>query len=235
MNRLPAHRIVAPRSNRAPLRLALAVVVALAVSLGQSACTTAYYSAMEQVGQHKRDILKSRIESGREEQQEAQEQFKTTYQRFKEVAGHDGGDLEATYDRLNADYEDSEARAEDVRSRIASIEQVSADLFEEWQQEIDSMQNASLKSQSSRSLKDTRSKYAKLIAAMKKAEGKMPPVLTAFRDQVLFLKHNLNARAIASLSGSLSEIEGDVDVLIRDIDASIQESERFLATLESAS
>ncbi len=213
--------------------LAVAIVLAGSTLLAAGGCTTAYYGAMEQLGQHKRDILKSRIESGREEQQAAQEQFKTTYQRFKEVAGHDGGDLEAIHDRLNAEYERSEARAQDVRDRIASIEQVSSDLFAEWQSEIDSMQNASLKSQSSRSLRDTKAKYTKLIGAMKKAEGKMPPVLTAFRDQVLFLKHNLNARAIASLSGSLGEIEGDVDALIRDIDASIRESESFLATLEA--
>jgi chromosome segregation ATPase len=224
------------RKRRNPTRsLLLAFTLAGSIILGVGGCTNTYYSAMEQVGQHKRDILKSRIESGREEQQEAQEQFKTTYQRFAEVAGYDGGDLEAVYEELDTEYERSEARAEDVRDRIASIEQVSKDLFAEWQQEIDSMQNAKLKSQSSRSLADTRAKYGKLIAAMKKAEGKMPPVLTAFRDQVLFLKHNLNARAIASLSGSLGEIEGDVDALIRDIDLSIQESERFLATLESTS
>ena len=215
--------------------LAGSIALAAATLLAAAGCTTAYYGAMEQLGQHKRDILKSRIESGREEQQEAQAQFKTTYQRFKEVAGSEGGDLEAIYDRLNAEYERSEARAQDVRDRIASIEQVSGDLFSEWQTEIDSMQNASLKSQSSRSLRDTKAKYAKLIGAMKQAEGKMPPVLTAFRDQVLFLKHNLNARAIASLSGSLGEIESDVDALIRDIDASIRESESFLATLETAS
>ncbi len=158
--------------------LAGSIALAAATLLAAGGCSTAYYGAMEQLGQHKRDILKSRIESGREEQQEAQAQFKTTYQRFKEVAGSDGGDLEAIYERLNAEYERSEARAQDVRDRIASIEQVSGDFF---------------------------------------------------------LKHNLNVRAIASLSGSLGEIESDVDALIRDIDASIRESESFLATLETTS
>ena len=91
-----------------------------------------------------------------------------------------------------------------------------------------------LKSQSRQSLTETKTRYTKLITAMKKAEAKMPPVLTAFRDQVLALKHNLNARAIASLSSTLGEIEGDIALLIKDIDASIKESERFLATLETA-
>ena len=212
-----------------------ALLLAASFALGLGACSSAYYSAMEQVGTHKRDILKSRIEAGQAEQQEAQEQFKTTYQRFQEVTGYKGGDLESVYDGLNSEYERSEARAKDVRDRIASIDQVAMDLFAEWQTEIDSMQNAKLKGQSGRSLADTRAKYARLIAAMKKAEGKMPPVLTAFHDQVLALKHNLNARAIASLSSTLGEIEGDVEILIRDIDASIKESERFLASLESAS
>ena len=215
--------------------LLLSIALALGLSLTLGACSSAYYRAMEQVGTHKRDILKSRIEAGQEEQQEAQAQFKTTYQRFQEVSGYKGGDLESVYDGLNSEYERSEARAQDVRDRIASIDHVAMDLFEEWQTEIDSMQNAKLKNQSSRSLSETRTKYARLIAAMKKAEGKMPPVLTAFHDQVLALKHNLNARAIASLSSTLGEIEGDVDLLIRDIDASIKESERFLTALESTS
>ncbi len=222
-------------SRQTRFALILACFLGVSLALGLAGCTSAYYGAMEKIGTHKRDILKSRIEAGQEEQQQAQEQFKTTYQRFQEATGYKGGDLESIYDDLSGEYERSEARAEDVRDRIASIEQVSTDLFAEWQQEIDSMQSAKLRTQSAKSLTDTRAKYTKLIGAMKKAEGKMPPVLTAFHDQVLFLKHNLNARAIASLSGSLGEIEGDVDLLIKDIDASIKESERFLATLESAS
>jgi chromosome segregation ATPase len=226
------------RASTSPrLRIVLALLCALPGALltgSLGGCRSIYYSAMEKVGTQKRDILKSRIESGREEQQAAQEQFETTYQRFQALTGYDGGDLESVYDDLDAEYERSEARAQDVRSRIASIDQVAKDLFAEWQDEIDSMKNAKLKGQSARSLAETKAKYAKLIAAMKKAEGKMPPVLTAFHDEVLALKHNLNARAIASLSSTLGEIQGDVDLLIRDIDASIKESERFLASLESA-
>jgi len=197
-----------------------------------TACSSAYYGTMEKLGQHKRDILKSRIESGREDQEEAQEQFKTTYERFAEASGYDGGDFEAVYNDLNGEYERSEARAADVTNRIASIETVAADLFEEWQKELDLIQSAKLRSASAESLRTTKARYSKLIAAMKRAESKMPPVLTAFRDQVLFLKHSLNARAIAALEGTLGEMESDVASLISDIDVSIREAERFLATLD---
>ncbi len=207
---------------------ALALVVAL------SGCTTAYYSAMEQFGQHKRDILRSRIEAGQDDQEEAQEQIKSTYERFKEAANYDGGDFEKVYNQLNGDYEDAVARAEDVSDRIDSIEEVAADLFAEWQQEIGLIQRPSLRRQSEQSLRDTKKRYQRLIGAMKRAEAKMPPVLNAFRDQVLFMKHSLNARAIAALEGTVGEIENDVASLIRDIDASIREAESFLSELPDA-
>lgn len=214
--------------RRPALRAATAVVlVALC-----GACSGVYYDAMERVGKHKRHILRDRVEAGREEQQEAQQQFQTAYERFVEATGYDGGDLEALYDRLNREYERSADKAEAVRERIGSIEQVAEDLFEEWQEEIGLIQSADLRRRSERRLRETQSRYADLIAAMRRAESKMEPVLVAYRDQVLFLKHNLNARAIASLGGSVVEIEDDVAALLAEINRSIQESERFIATLD---
>ena len=61
----------------------------------------------------------------------------------------------------------------------------------------------------------------------------MDPVLQAFRDQVLFLKHNLNARAIASLESTVGAIEGDVQSLIDELGRSIREADAFLDTLEA--
>ena len=104
-------------------------------------------------------------------------------------------------------------------------------LFEEWQGELDQYTSPSLRRDSERQLKATRKRYETLIGSMRKAERSIEPVLAALKDNVLYLKHNLNARAIASLEGSLGEIEDDVASLIRDIGASIKESERFLETL----
>ncbi|MFO7529942.1 MAG: DUF2959 family protein [Marinobacter sp.] len=56
----------------------------------------------------------------------------------------------------------------------------------------------------------------------------MDPVLQAFQDQVLYLKHNLNAQAIGSLENELVSIRQDVDRLIRNMEQSIEESEAFI-------
>jgi hypothetical protein len=197
-------------------------------------CGSLYYGALERVGIQKRHILADRIEDGREAQQEAQEQFQDAFERFKTATRFEGGELEATYRGLAAELEDSEARAADVRDRIASIEQVAGDLFEEWEEEIGQISRADLRQKSSAQLRQTKARYAKLLQAMKRAERKMEPVLVAFRDQVLFLKHNLNASAIASLETQAVGIQSDVDALVRDLSASIKEADAFLATLEQS-
>ena len=56
----------------------------------------------------------------------------------------------------------------------------------------------------------------------------------ALQDQVLYLKHNLNARAIDGLKGELRTIETNVARLIRDMEASIAQSEAFIAELNQA-
>jgi hypothetical protein len=208
---------------------ALAVVTALAMLSG---CATAYYGTMEKFGIHKREILVDRVGEARDAQEEAKQQFSSALERFTVELGFEGGDLQDKYDALNKEFERSEARAEEVRDRIDAVEDVAAALFEEWENELDLYTNAELRRASQRQLTDTKRQYAQLIDAMKRAERKIAPVLDAFRNQVLYLKHNLNARAIASLKGELASVETDVAALIRDMERSIAEADRFIDAMQ---
>ena len=189
----------------------------------------AVYGAWEQFGVEKRHILADRIEAGREDQRDAQEQFQTTLEAFQALTGFEGGDLERVYRKLEGEFEDSEEAAQDVRDRIASIEDVANDLFEEWEQESVQISDPGMRARSASRLRDTQADYRRLIGAMQRAAGRMDPVLTSFRDRVLYLKHGLNASAIASLEKDLGEIQGDVAVLIEDMNRSIAEADQFLA------
>jgi ElaB/YqjD/DUF883 family membrane-anchored ribosome-binding protein len=195
-------------------------------------CSKTYYSAMESVGYDKREILSDRVENARESQKDAKEQFASALDRFKSVADFDGGKLEAVYEDLNDEYEDCKDRAEDVTARIDSVEDVADALFDEWSGEIKQYTSAKLRRSSEQKLTATKKKYRGLIRAMRNAEKKMQPVLNAFHDQVLYLKHNLNAKAIASLQGELTSIRSDVDALIKEMDKSIAEADSFIKTLE---
>ncbi|MCC6262501.1 MAG: DUF2959 domain-containing protein [Bryobacterales bacterium] len=207
------------------------VLLAAAVCMFSVSCSSLYYSSMEKLGKEKRDILVSRVKSVREDQEKAKEQFKTTLEAFQAVTGFDGGDLEKTYKKLNGEFEDAESRAKKVRERVDSVEKVAKDLFAEWEGEVGSIHDPQLKSKSRRLLLDTRKRYAALINKMRAAEKRMEPVLSAFRDQVLFLKHNLNARAIQSLKETTIEIDAEVTRLVQDLESSIQEADAFIAAM----
>ncbi|MEH6577980.1 MAG: DUF2959 family protein [Amphritea sp.] len=74
-----------------------------------SGCQSAYCSAMEQVGVHKRDILVDRLEDTRDSQDEAQQQFLSALEQFRTVVNFDGGELEKAYNSLQAEYDSSAA------------------------------------------------------------------------------------------------------------------------------
>jgi hypothetical protein len=191
-------------------------------------CQSAYYGAMEKFGYEKRDILVDRVEDAREAQQDAKKQFESALAQFIAVTNYSGGELEQQYNKLKGAYEDSESRANAVHKRIAEVERVAQDLFSEWEREITQYTNAELRRSSQAQLNTTRARYRELIGAMKRAEKKLDPVLAAFHDRVLFLKHNLNARAIASLKTERAKIEADIATLVADMNRSIAEADRFI-------
>lgn len=206
------------------------ILLGLAFLVG---CQTTYYAVWEKLGKEKRHLLRDQVEKSREDQQKASEEFKDALTRLKSMYGLDGGDLEKMYNRLSDDYEDCENRATIIDERIDNVHRISQDLFEEWRQEIDQIQNASFKSKSREKLKATQTRYAKLESALKTSRKRMTPVLADLRDYVLFLKHNLNAQAIGSLKSEVTSIETDVDRLVRDIQDSINAADTFLKEFES--
>ncbi|ABC27067.1 conserved hypothetical protein [Hahella chejuensis KCTC 2396] len=203
----------------------------LCLLLGLSACQSAYYSAMEKVGVHKRDIMVDRVGAARDAQEEAKEEFKSALDRFQNMFGKKDSTLQKQYDQLSAAFEDSEDAAEEVSKRIDAVEDVSEALFEEWEEELELYTSPKLKQDSAAKLAATKKKYQRLITAMRAAENRMQPVLNALRDQVLYLKHNLNASAIDGLKGELRSVESNVSRLVADMEKSIAEAESFIATL----
>lgn len=203
------------------------------VILGFTGCSSVYYGAMEKVGIHKRDIMVDRVKAARDTQGEAKQQFLTAMEQFKSVVNFQGGNLEREYNRLNAALKESEAKATEVHERISAVADVSEALFDEWRAEIRQYSSESLRQASQRKYDLTRRKYSELIAAMKKAEARLEPALTPLRDQVLFMKHNLNARAIAGLSSEVASVQSNVDTLVRDMESAIAQADAFIAALQA--
>lgn len=212
-------------------RAGFGVILCALLILG-SGCRSAVYSTYEKFGVYKRDLLKKKVIAARNEEQEAGEQFKDALTKLRELYGSSGSNLEKTYDKLKAEYDDSAAKADAVRKRVRDMEVVATDLFNEWEAEIKQYSSESMRSTSREQLRQTRARYEEMHAAVKRAEKSMDPVLTKFRDHVLFLKHNLNAQAIASLKGEAVSIEGDIARLIEDMNRSIQTADNFIKEMK---
>jgi Asp-tRNA(Asn)/Glu-tRNA(Gln) amidotransferase C subunit len=183
------------------------------------------------LGQEKRDLLRSNVSAVQEEQQETADQFESALDRLRELTAVDAGELEDVYDDLNADYEEAKLRADGVHERIEKIDSIANDLFVEWEAEIGEISSADMRTKSRKKLDETKRNYAGLESKLRKSEASMEPVLTQLQDNVLFLKHNLNAAAIGGLSAEVAGIESDIETLIADMRASIAEADRFLQTL----
>jgi hypothetical protein len=196
-------------------------------------CQNAYYAAWEKVGVEKRDILVDRIEDAKESQEDAQRQFSSALEEFTQLINFDGGELQDVYNQLKDQFEASEDSAASVTGRIDKVESVAEALFDEWQEELEKYTNKTLKRDSQLNLKDTQRRYKTLLNAMRKAESKMAPVLSALRDNVLYLKHNLNASAIGALQGEFSGIKKEINQLVSEMNKAIAESNSFIFSIKS--
>ncbi|MBL4590936.1 MAG: DUF2959 domain-containing protein [Phycisphaerales bacterium] len=209
-------------------RFARTLLLVLPMILVMQGCSSAGIAIREKLGTPKRDQLVDRVDETRVAQESAKEQFATTLEELKALSDFDGGDLEKSYNTLKEQLDRSNSRADKVRSKIRNVDRVASALFREWEAEITEYSTDSLRRASQQQLDDTRERYSDVINAMRRAETKMNPVLAAFNDQVLFLKHNLNSRAIASLDSTLIELETEIAELIAEMEASIDEANAFI-------
>ena len=195
------------------------------------ACSSVQYSALEKVGIHKRDLLVDNVEDARDSQAETREQLVTAYEELTALIGFDGGELEARYKRLSKEVERSQDAIDELDGHLADIDRVSRDLFKEWEAELDLYNNATLRADQAQKLSLSRKQFATMRDRMQQARDRVDPVMVVLNDNVLYLKHSLNARALDALRGQATLLEGQVDALIRDMQVAIDEADAFIANM----
>lgn len=207
-----------------------ALLAAAVVSV--AGCASVKYNTLEKVGIHKRDLLVGNVEDTRDAQKDAQKEFKDALERFGSVVTIEDTNLKKAYNQLDDEYQDARDAAEEVSEQIEDVEDVAAALFKEWREEIKSYSDQVLRRDSENKLLDTEARYQEMHKSMKSAEASMQPVLASLHDNVLFLKHNLNAQAIGSLRSTYSNLEGDISVLVERMNQSIARSDDFIRQMK---
>ena len=198
------------------------------ITLFTGCANNMYYAGMEKAGFHKRDIMVDRVEGVQDSQKEAQEEFKSALEHFGSLVTIKDSDLKNAYEQFNDEYENAKDAAKDLSSRIDKLEDVSIALFEEWAEELNLYKNEKLKAQSKKQLRDTQTKYKNMMRVMRSSEKSMEPILDSFQDNVLILKHSLNAQAIGALQGEFGNLKKEISGLISQMNKSIKTSNAFI-------
>jgi hypothetical protein len=210
------------------MKTRLTVLAMLAVVLILGGCSRTYDTTTEFFGKKKKDVLVDRIAAARDAQAQAKDQFAAALDEFRSIAGYKGTLLEDKYNELNAQYNRCESQTNTVNNRLADARRAAKSLFRQWDDELEQYSSAVVRRASEEKLKDMQMRYENVMYAMEKVRDKFYPALAAFKDQVLLVKHNLNAQTEMTMGEEMKIAEKEISMLIQEIDRSMAEADSFI-------
>ena len=168
-------------------------------------------------------------------QLEAHEHFISALNLFNRLTRFDSEDLEGLYEDFADEVDDCEGEVKDWQSRALDLRMRGNSLFAEWSAQLESFSRADLREKSASMLEDARARHAKLIVSMEATYSRMEPVMMSLKDYVLFFQHNLNPRAINTLSDTYDGFVDEVLELTSEMEETRGETESYLEALEGRS
>jgi len=185
-------------------------------------------SAYKASGQYKRDLLLDRIEKVRVSHEKAKTQFQQVLEQYSSIIEANSGQIRGEYNKLSKEYVKALAINDEISKKVKDVESVGKPLFKGWEKELDEYQNERMRRASEEQLDTTRSRYLKLVHSIKSSKNKVNDVLKSMNDQVLFLSHNLNKKALSVIKRDVEGVKVEVNELIGQIDEAIKESGEFI-------
>jgi len=186
---------------------------------------------METIGIPKRTLLVRRVATARESQVAAKDQLGSALEQFRTIVSYDGAGLESKYNELQSTLTGIETSSANVKDHINGVETVALAVFRQWEDELEMYKGISVRRVSEQALRETRRQYDEVLIAMRRADSKMEPVVVAMRDNVLFLKHNLNSRSIRALNPEIQVMNALVGAAVKDFDIAIVSADKFVVEM----
>ncbi len=196
-----------------------------------TSCEPRSYRIWEFLGWEKREILSSEVENVGENQKEIKEDFQSIYERIKTEYDYERDEIDDLYDQLKSDYEKAKNKADRIKASSKKIRQIAKALFAEWEEEAMAISNKNYRKDSLVKLRQAQARFKHLSASLHRSESQLDRVLVQLNDQVLYLKHNLNAKSLALFESEIKLVKNEIDELIKAIEKTIQYSQTFKHTL----
>ena len=104
--------------------------------------------------------------------------------------------------------------------------------FAKWMESLDEISSESLRERSQARLNETRVRYGEILAEGRGASAMFEPVMGGLRDQVIFLGHDLNPSAIASLKPDAEKLNAQAESLLSGIERTQSKISDYIASLK---
>ena len=179
-----------------------------------TSCQAMYFTTMEKFGVEKRDILLERVEDAHDALKVAEVRFDASLTTFREIVKGEESTLTANFERFSDAYDKAESAAADFHERVADVQVVANLMFEEWKRESGEILDNELRRASRENYTKATTRYERTLRGFRRVEARMDPMLTKFRDHVLYLKLNLHPAAL----GTLRDNEGDIIAAMEELE-----------------
>lgn len=196
-------------------------------------CSQTYYGTMETFGKHKRQLVTDHVLNVRDAQSSVSQKFTVALEQFQVSSTLRGVMLEEKYKELQNLYAACDSSTGKLESEIDKLNNVLDAMFEEWQGELEGYSDPQLRRASEDRLNRTMARYDKLVMGFERGTENIYPALKAYKDQLLFVKHNLNAQADGSVKQEFGKFQSQITSLLRQLDASMAECDSFIALIQA--
>ena len=165
----------------------------------------------------------------------AKQQIKDTLVAYNLLVGNKVEDPKKTYKDLQKGIENTDKKVADVDQKVAAMQKEADLLFADWASNLASISSEELRKRSEERLNETRERYNGILAAGDKAGKVFNPFIASLKDQVVYLGHDLNPSALASLKPDADKLNKEAEVLFKKIDETVDEASGYITSLKPQS
>jgi hypothetical protein len=129
------------------------------------------------------------------------------------------GNAKQSYSKLLEKMDLSEKQAHRLRDSVEPMRQSAEAVFRQWTTDLQAFGSSRMRQRSQTRLDETQSRYQAVFASSQSALIAYEAFNNDMRDRALFLGHDLNASAVAELSGDIQSLQEEVHALDVRLDA----------------
>jgi ElaB/YqjD/DUF883 family membrane-anchored ribosome-binding protein len=182
-------------------------VAAALVLAGLPACTFVNNLITGNTGPSDVDDLVASVERVSSELDASKAQLLGAIQALQKVTAPEfKGDAVAAHKELVNAIDDSEDQTDDLRKSLERMQAEAEPVFNQWTKDLEAYSNPEMRQRSQARLAAARERYDGVVAAVTPVLVECEAINQTLNDHALFLKHDMNPAAIATIQDDVKKV-----------------------------